>query len=101
MNNAGTLEIGPIDTIDIDKVCTMVRVNVEAAYRVAYTFVRHFARQGHGHLLNMSSVPGTKLRPTAGAYAGTEHAVEALSEACAWKSQGRPWPSPASSRVWC
>lgn len=31
LNNAGTIEVGPIQTIDIDKVCVMVRVNVEAA----------------------------------------------------------------------
>src|SRR3954464_7542059 len=49
INNAGSIEVGPIDTIDIDKVCSMVRVNVEAAFRVAYTFIKHFAKQGRGH----------------------------------------------------
>lgn len=81
LNNAGIIEVGPIGTIDIDRVCTMARINVEAAYRVAYTFVRHFLGQGHGHLVNLSNVLGTKVRPTAGAYAGTKHAIEALSEA--------------------
>lgn len=81
LNSAGIIEVGSIESINIDKVCEMVRVNVEAAYRVAYTFVRHFLKQGHGHLINMSSVLGTKVRPTAGAYAGTKHAIEALSEA--------------------
>ncbi len=81
LNNAGTIEVGPIPTIDIDKVCAMVRVNVEAAYRVAYTFVRHFQAQRGGHLINISSVMGTKVRSTAGAYAGTKYAIEALSEA--------------------
>ena len=80
LNNAGTIEVGPIQTIDIDKVCVMVRVNVEAAYRVAYTFIRHFQAQGKGHLINLSSVMGTKVRSTAGAYAGTKYAIEALSE---------------------
>ncbi len=81
INNAGILETGPIPTIDIDRVCHMVRINVEAAFRVAYTFVRHFTEQDSGHLVNISSVLGTKVRPTAGAYAGTKHAIEALSEA--------------------
>lgn len=80
-NNGGLLETGAIETIDIDRVCQMVRVNVEAAFRVAYVFVRHFARQNSGHLINTSSVLGTKVRPTAGAYAGTKFAIEALSEA--------------------
>jgi NADP-dependent 3-hydroxy acid dehydrogenase YdfG len=81
LNNAGMIEVGSIESIDIDRVCEMVRVNVEAAYRVGYFFVRHFLKQGQGHLVNMSSVLGTKVRPTAGAYAGTKYAIEALSEA--------------------
>jgi NADP-dependent 3-hydroxy acid dehydrogenase YdfG len=59
----------------------MVRVNVEAAYRLAYTALKHFKKVGEGILLNTSSVMGTKVRPTAGAYAGTKYAIEALSEA--------------------
>lgn len=81
LNNAGAIETGSIASIDIDKVCDMVRVNVEAAFRVAYTFMRHFVSTGEGHLINMSSVLGTKVRSTAGAYAGTKFAIEALSEA--------------------
>lgn len=81
LNNAGIIEVGTIDSVNIEKVCEMVRVNVEAAYRVAYTFLRHFLKQTKGHLINMSSVLGTKVRPTAGAYAGTKYAIEALSEA--------------------
>lgn len=80
-NNGGFIEVGPVETIDIDRVCEMVRVNVEAAYRVAYVFARHFAKQSSGHLINVSSVLGKKVRPTAGAYAGTKYAIEALSEA--------------------
>ena len=81
LNNAGVIEVGNIETIDVERVCAMVRLNVEAAFRVAYTFLRHFRQQGSGHLINISSVLGTKVRPTAGAYAGTKHAIEALSEA--------------------
>jgi len=35
---------------------------------------------GAGHLVNTSSILGTKTRPTVGAYAGTKYAIEALSE---------------------
>jgi len=81
LNNAGSLTTGTVAEIDVDRVCAMVRVNVEAAYRVAYTFLKHFVAVGEGHLVNLSSVLGTKVRPTAGAYAGTKYAIEALSEA--------------------
>lgn len=90
LNNAGVIETGAIDSIDIDKVCHMARVNVESTFRVAYTFVRHFLAQREGHLVNISSVLGTKVRPTAGAYAGTKFAIEALSEALRMELAGTP-----------
>jgi NADP-dependent 3-hydroxy acid dehydrogenase YdfG len=79
-NNAGVLTTGAIADIDVDKVCHMVRINVEAAYRMAYVAVKHFLKAGSGHLVNTSSVMGTKTRPKGGAYAGTKWAIEALSE---------------------
>jgi NADP-dependent 3-hydroxy acid dehydrogenase YdfG len=80
-NNAGIVEVGAIDKIDIDRVCEMVRINVEAVFRMAYVALKHFRAANCGHLVNTSSIMGTKVRPTAGAYAGTKHAIEALSEA--------------------
>lgn len=81
INNAGFLEVGPIATIDVERVCDMVRVNVEGAFRMAYVFLQHFVGEKAGHLINISSVLGKKVRPTAGAYAATKFAIEALSEA--------------------
>jgi NADP-dependent 3-hydroxy acid dehydrogenase YdfG len=80
-NNAGSITVGNIDEIDIEDVCYMVRVNVEAAFRMAYVAVKHFKSKGSGFLINTSRVLGTKVRPTAGAYAGTKYAIEALTEA--------------------
>lgn len=34
--NAGTIESGTIETIDIDKMCKMVRLKVESSYRIIY-----------------------------------------------------------------
>lgn len=81
INNAGIITNGKIEDIDIDKVCSMVRVNVEAAFRTAYVFVRHFKAEDKGYLINISSIMGEKVRETVGAYAGTKWAIEALSEA--------------------
>ncbi len=80
-NNAGVITVGSIDEIDIGDMCYMVRVNVEAAFRMAYVAVKHFKSIGSGFLLSTSSSLGTKVRPTAGAYAGTKFAIEALTEA--------------------
>ncbi len=80
-NNAGVMEVGTVESADVERICRMVRVNVEAAYRMAYVALRQFRRQGSGYLINVSSILGTKVRPGAGAYAGTKFAIEALTEA--------------------
>ena len=66
-NNAGILAAGPIEDIDIDAVCRMMRVNVEAAVRMAYVAVKHFKRTGGGYLISTSSVLGTKVGLNSGA----------------------------------
>jgi len=80
-NNAGIMRVGKVEEIDIEGICEMVRVNVEAAFRMAYVAVKHFRSVGRGCLINTSSILGTKVRPTTGAYAGTKYAIEALTEA--------------------
>lgn len=80
-NNAGVMTVGTIEEIDIDAICRMARINVEAAYRMAYVALKHFKQSNSGYLMNVSSILGTKVRPTTGAYAGTKYAIEALTEA--------------------
>lgn len=80
-NSAGIMHVGSIEEADIDKLCSMVRVNVEAATRMAYVALKYFKKSSRGHLINVSSVLGTKVRPNAGVYAGTKYSIEALSQA--------------------
>lgn len=80
-NCAGTLEVGTIEDINIDKLSAMMRLNVESTFRLTYTILKLFKQQGHGHVINISSVLGTKVRSTAGGYAASKFAMEALSEA--------------------
>ncbi len=81
VSNAGIIETGKIEEIDLDRVSRMVRINTESAFRLAYVALRHFRSVGVGHLVHTSSVLGTKVREGAGAYSGTKYALEALSEA--------------------
>jgi NADP-dependent 3-hydroxy acid dehydrogenase YdfG len=81
VSNAGMIALGSIETLDLERMAAMVRVNVEAAFRFAYTLLRHFKAKDSGHLITTSSILGTTVRAHAGAYAGTKHALEALSHA--------------------
>jgi len=81
VNNAGIMVTGTVDELKAEKISAMVRTNIEGPFLLAYAAIRHFKAQGSGHLVNISSVLGTKTRPTAGVYAGTKAAIEMLSEA--------------------
>ena len=78
-NNGALFEAGIIETVDIERLISMVRVNVEGSFRIAYVFVKHFVSEGAGHLVNVSSAVGSSSRPTA--YAATQRAIEVLSDA--------------------
>lgn len=80
-NNGALYEAGIIETVDIERLSSMVRVNVESSFRVAYVFLKHFVSEGAGHLVNVSSALGSSSRPTA--YAATQRAIEVLSDALA------------------
>ena len=79
-NNAGIMIVGSAEDIDLEAACRMVRINVEAVYRLAIVAMRHMVSRGGGYLINTSSILGMKVRQTTGAYAGTKYAVEALTE---------------------
>ena len=80
-NNGALFEAGIIETVDIERLSSMVRVNVEGSFRVAYVFLKHFVSENAGHLVNVSSALGSRSRPTA--YAATQRAIEVLSDALA------------------
>jgi NADP-dependent 3-hydroxy acid dehydrogenase YdfG len=80
-NSAGVITKGTVEETDIDSMTSMLRLNVESTFRLTYRFLKRFVKQGYGQVINISSVAGTRVRPTIGAYAATKFAMEALSEA--------------------
>ena len=80
-NSAGVITKGTVQETDIDRMTSMLRLNIESTFRLTYRFLKRFVEQGSGHVINISSVAGTRVRPTIGAYAATKFAMEALSEA--------------------
>ncbi|GAI88986.1 unnamed protein product, partial [marine sediment metagenome] len=69
-NNAGIMNVGFVDELDDESITSMIRVNYEAATRLAYASCRVFKKQGHGDLITTSSILGMKVRPMVGVYAG-------------------------------
>ncbi len=80
-NCAGIITKGTVEETDIEKMTSMLRLNIESTFRLTYRFLKRFVHQGSGHVVNISSVAGTRVRPGIGAYAASKFAMEALSEA--------------------
>jgi NADP-dependent 3-hydroxy acid dehydrogenase YdfG len=81
VNNAGVMLLSTVGKSFSDQWRTMFEVNVMGLLYATDAAIRHMKEQGSGHLVNISSVAGRKVtRDSSGVYAGTKHAVNAISE---------------------
>ena len=80
INNAGMMIYAPVAEIDIDKMALMIRVNVEATFRMAYAAAKAMVPRKTGFILNTSSQAGYRTTPGIAAYNGSKVAVEFFSD---------------------
>jgi NADP-dependent 3-hydroxy acid dehydrogenase YdfG len=80
VNNAGLMPLSPLDALKIDEWDRMVDVNIKGVLYGIAAGLPIFKRQGHGHFVNISSIAGHQVFPTAAVYCGTKFAVQAISE---------------------
>ena len=81
VNNAGVMLLSTIGKGLSDEWRRMFDVNVLGLLYATDAAIETMKRQGGGHLVNVSSVAGRKVtRDSSGVYAGTKHAVGAISE---------------------
>ena len=88
VNNAGVSWGGPLETQDLGEIRAMFDVNIFGLIAVTQAFLG-LIRQGHGRIVNMSSVGGRMSVPFVAAYSATKFGVEALSDAL--RVELRPW----------
>jgi NADP-dependent 3-hydroxy acid dehydrogenase YdfG len=80
INNAGLMAHSPLERRKIDDWNRMIDVNIKGVLYGIAAALPYMQQQRAGHIINVSSVAGHKVRPTAAVYAATKHAVLALSE---------------------
>ena len=85
VNNAGISETGPLETYPHDVLAKMFDTNVFGPMRMVRALVPAMRERGHGVVVNVTSVEGKVAAPLAGAYCGTKHALEALSESLSFE----------------
>ena len=81
INNAGLFVAGSVDSIDLDELAQMTRVNFDAVVRCSYVFARHLKPQGAGAIINVSSVAAYLSSSSVGAYSGLKHSLEVFTTA--------------------
>ncbi|MCW3477968.1 SDR family oxidoreductase [Neisseriaceae bacterium JH1-16] len=80
VNNAGLMPHSPLERLKVDDWDRMIDVNLRGVLYGIAAALPHMQRQQAGHIVNVSSVAGHKVRPGSTVYAATKHAVLALSE---------------------
>jgi NADP-dependent 3-hydroxy acid dehydrogenase YdfG len=80
LNNAGLMPHSPLERLKVEDWERMVDVNLKGVLYGIAAALPHMQRQKSGHIINVSSVAGHKVRPGGAVYAATKHAVRILSE---------------------
>lgn len=80
INNAGTAMAGPLALQPLEEVRAQFEANVLGLISVTQAFLPLLGMSKPGRIVNVSSVGGRVASPFLGAYAGTKHAVEGLSD---------------------
>jgi NADP-dependent 3-hydroxy acid dehydrogenase YdfG len=80
LNNAGLMPLSPLERLKVDEWDRMIDVNIKGVLYGIAAALPHMQRQKAGHIINVSSVAGHKVRAGGAVYAATKHAVRALSE---------------------
>lgn len=80
LNNAGLMPHSPLERGKIADWDRMIDVNLKGVLYGIAAALPHMQRQKSGHIINVSSVAGHKVRPGSAVYAATKAAVRMLSE---------------------
>ena len=88
INNAGIAVTGSILEVDIDKVETLIQVNILAVTRLAAAAARAFAPRGEGAIINIGSVLALAPELSGGPYSGSKAYVLNFSQVLARELAG-------------
>jgi len=80
INNAGLMPLSPLERLKIDDWNRMIDVNIKGVLYGIAAVLPWMKEQKTGHIINVSSVAGHKVRVGGAVYAATKHAVRVISE---------------------
>ncbi|MCK0544598.1 SDR family oxidoreductase [Pseudomonas syringae pv. aptata] len=80
INNAGVMPLSPLAALNIAEWNQMLDVNVRGVLHGIAAVLPSMQAQGHGQVINISSIGGLADSPTAAVYCATKFAVRAISD---------------------
>ena len=80
VNNAGIMPHSPLERLKIEDWDRMIDVNIKGVLYGIAAALPYMKAQKSGHIVNVSSVAGHRVRPTIAVYAATKAAVRVISE---------------------
>lgn len=80
VNNAGVMPLSPLNALKIDEWNRMIDVNIRGVLHGIAAVLPGMEARGTGQVINVSSIGGFVVQPTAAVYAATKFAVRAISE---------------------
>jgi NADP-dependent 3-hydroxy acid dehydrogenase YdfG len=80
VNNAGLMPLAKLEALKIDEWNRMIDVNIRGVLHGIAAALPLFKRQQSGQFVNLSSIGGHNVYPTAAVYCATKFAVWAISE---------------------
>lgn len=80
INNAGVMPLSPLAALKVDEWNQMLDVNVRGVLHGIAAVLPDMQAQGFGQVINISSIGGLAVSPTAAVYCATKFAVMAISD---------------------
>ncbi|MBB4196061.1 NADP-dependent 3-hydroxy acid dehydrogenase YdfG [Rhizobium aethiopicum] len=80
INNAGVMPLSPLDALKVEEWDRMVDVNIKGVLYGIAAALPIMKAQGSGQIINLSSIGGHSVSPTAAVYCATKYAVRAISD---------------------
>jgi 3-hydroxybutyrate dehydrogenase len=83
VNNAGLQHVAPVHEFPVDRFSYILRLMLEAPFRLARGALPHMYEQGWGRVVNISSIQGLRASAYKSAYVTAKHGLEGLSKVIA------------------
>ena len=83
VNNAGLQHVAPIEAFPPERFALLLRIMLEAPFRIVRRALPHMYAQQWGRVVNISSVHGLRASPYKSAYVAAKHGLEGLSKVIA------------------